>query len=226
MPFKRLVLSFLVLTLTANIFAQQQTADLGLFGGGAIPFSDYSKLKLGNSIKLNYGGYYRYNFNSRYSLRINALYGTVGATGELNNALSQVSFSKNVFDLGAYFEVNYLDLLLGVDQMKFSPYVFYGIGITYYQGPLGTPVITGNIPFGTGVKYAIAKRWAVGAEVSTRKLFNDELDNLNDPYVAVNLPQVNDLLHNNDWINYLGLTLTYKFYWGKTPCPAYGRIND
>jgi hypothetical protein len=90
-----------------NLLAQQQTADIGLFGGGAVPISDYSKLKIGQSVNLNYGGFYRYNFNSRYSLRINALYGKVGASGYLDNEQSLISFNKSVVDLGAYFEINY-----------------------------------------------------------------------------------------------------------------------
>ncbi|MDA3931059.1 MAG: DUF6089 family protein [Prolixibacteraceae bacterium] len=223
---KRFFLHLLFLAISANLLAQQQTADIGLFGGGAVPISDYSKLKIGQSVNLNYGGFYRYNFNSRYSLRINALYGKVGASGYLDNEQSLISFNKSVVDLGAYFEINYLDFLLGVEHMKFSPYVFYGIGFSIYQGTNGNSVITGSIPFGTGVKYAFAKSWAVGAEVSARKLFNDELDNQSDPYGIVNLEKVNDLFHNNDWITYFGLTLTYKFYWGKKPCPAYNSIND
>lgn len=225
MPLKCFIVSLFVAVLSFQVKAQQQTADIGLFGGGAIPFSDYSKIKLGESVHLNYGGFYRYNFNSRYSLRINALYGTVGAAGEVGGQ-TYPGFQKNVFDMGAFFEINYLDFLLGVEQMNFSPYVFYGLGVSFYQGTAGNAVVTMNLPFGTGVKYAIGKRWSVGAEVSTRKLTNDELDNLNTLYQDVNLEQVTDFWHNNDWVTYFGLTLTYKFYWGKTPCPAYGRIND
>jgi len=226
MPLKRIVFKLLLIAFSANLYAQQQTADIGLFGGGAIPFTDYSKMNVASSIKLNYGGFYRYNFNSRYSLRINALFGKVGASGYMNNELIPVFFNKNVFDLGAYFEINYLDFLLGVEHMNFSPYVFYGLGLSFYPDAFGIPVITGNIPIGTGVKYSFAKRWAVGAELSTRKLFNDKLDNFDNPYQHVNLEKVNDLFHNNDWVTYFGLTLTYKFYWGKKPCPAYNSIND
>lgn len=225
MPFKKLFIAFFAMFLSAAMFAQQQTADIGLFGGGAIPFSDYSKIKLGQSVHLNYGGFYRYNFNSRYSLRINGLYGQVGAIGEVGGE-PYPAFNKNVVDLSAMFEINYLDFILGVEQMKFSPYVLYGLGLTMYPGTAGNGVLTPHLSLGTGVKYAIGKRWALGAEVTTRKLANDELDNLDNPYQDMQLVQVTDFWHNNDWVTYFGLTLTYKFYWGKTPCPAYGRIND
>lgn len=226
MPLKRSLLLVIVLANMLNLSAQQQTADVGLFGGGAIPFSDYSKLNIGKSINFDFGGFYRYNFNSRYSLRINLMYGNVGANGFLDNMQQPISFTKSVFDIGAIFEINYLDFLLGMKQMKFSPYVFYGVGVSFYPDDNGRTVIAPNFPFGLGVKYAISKRWGIGAEVSTRKLMNDELDNLNNPYSSVNLGNINDKLHNNDWINYFGLTLTYKFYWGTKPCPAYNSIND
>jgi hypothetical protein len=223
---KRITFFLVGLANTLIISAQQQTADLGLFAGGAIPFSDYSNINLIRSVNFNAGGYYRYNFNSRYALRINGLYGIVGANGHLDDLNKPISFRKPVIDLGAFFEVNYLDFLLGVDNMKFSPYVFTGIGVSFYSGANGSMVIAGNIPLGIGVKYALTKRLGMGAEISTRKLLNDELDNLDNPYSSLNLPKVNDIFHNNDWVNYFGLTLTYKFFMGKKPCPAYNSLYD
>ena len=220
MPLKRLFLNLVVLIISAGSFAQQQTADVGLFGGGAIPLSDYSKMNLFQSVRPDYGAFYRYNFNSRYSLRINGLFGNVGASGYLNDLNTQRNFSKPVVNLAALFEINYLDFLIGEERMKFSPYVYYGLGVSFYPGVNGQMVITGNIPIGTGVKYAFAKRWAVGAEISAHKLMNDELDNLDNPYENNYIGKVNDYFHNNDWITYFGLTLTYKFYWGKKACPA------
>jgi len=219
MPVKRLFFLTLILVASVNLYSQQQTADIGLFGGGATPFTDYSKMNLGQSIKPNFGAFYRYNFNSRYSLRVNALYGTVGASGEILDK-GAVSFSKDVLDLAAIFEVNYLDFLLGVEKWKFSPYVHYGIGLMYYTGANSNSVLAPNIVLGTGAKYALSKRLAVGAEITSRKLTNDELDNQNDPFL-----NVSDFWHNNDWINYYGVTLTYKFFWGKKPCPAYNSLN-
>lgn len=207
--------------------AQQQTADIGLFAGGSLPFTDFSKMNLLQSVNFNYGGFYRYNINSRYGVRLNAVYGKVGAEGYLDNTqITAQAFNKPVFDVDVLIEINYLDFLLGVEYMNFSPYVYYGFGLSLYPGVDGDFVVTGNIPIGIGAKYALSKRWGVGAEISTRKLFNDELDNLNNPYSNVNLQNVNDNFHNNDWINYFGLTLTYKIYWGKNPCPAYNSLYD
>jgi hypothetical protein len=215
MPVRNFLILILILAFTVKSYSQQQTADIGVFVGGAIPITDLSKTYIGQSINFDYGGFYRYNFNSRYGLRINALYGTVGAAGDIPNWPNQI-FSKKVIDLSAMFEVNYLDFLLGVEKWKFSPYVHYGLGLMFYPGEISPSII-----IGTGAKYALSKSWGLGAEVSSRKLTTDGLDNLTDPYQL----NANDAFHNNDWVIYFGGTVTYKFFWGKKPCPAYNSLN-
>jgi hypothetical protein len=224
MPLKRIALFLLLITMWGKLFSQKQTADFGLFLGGATPLCDYTKVNFPRSVNFNFGGFYRYNYNSRFSLRINALYGKVGAVGELNGVAAP-PFKKNVFDLDALFEVNYLDYMMGTKELKFSPYVYTGLGITYYPGLNGTSIITPNIPIGIGIKYSLSKYLAAGVDVSFHKLMNDGLDNLNNPYQEVGLIKVSDIWHNNDWICYFGLTLTYKIFKGSKPCPTYNTIN-
>jgi hypothetical protein len=223
MPFKKLGFILLLTILSGKSFSQQQTADIGIFVGGATPITDFSNTNLFKSVNFDFGGFYRYNFNSRFSLRINALYGKVGAVGSLN--LEPQKFKKSVFDFGTFIEINYLDYIVGVKKMRFSPFVYTGLGLSYYPNEQGKGTITPNIPLGLGVKYALTDKLSMGAEASLRKLFNDGLDNLNNPYQEVGLEKVSDILHNNDWISYFGLTLSYKFYWGRKPCPAYESIN-
>jgi hypothetical protein len=223
MPLKRIALFIILITMWGKLFSQKQTADLGLFLGGATPICDYTKINFLQSVNFDFGVLYRYNFNSRFSLRLNALYGKVGANGELNTIPQ--NFKKNVLDFDAIIEVNYLDFAMGVKKMRFSPFVYTGLGVTYYPGLNGSAIITPNIPIGVGVKYALNKYFALGAEASLHKLFNDGLDNLDNPYQNVGLIKVSDIWHNNDWISYFGLTLSYKFYQGRKACPAYNTIN-
>jgi hypothetical protein len=225
MPVKKLGILLLIITIGSRLFAQQQTADVGLFIGSGIPITDYDKTNIGQSLNLEYGLYYRYNFNSRFSLRFNAVYGSIGANGELAGYTPPTQFKKNVFDFDATIEVNYLDFLIGVPTMKFSPFVFTGLGLTFYPDQNGNLTITPNIPIGIGAKYAFSKYFSVGVEASLHKLMDDGLDNLDNPYTSKGLIKVSDIAHNNDWISYFGLTLTYKFYWGKKACPAYNTIN-
>ncbi len=223
MPLKKLIVFLLIISLGENILAQKKTADLGLFLGGSTSLCDYSKTNFFQSIHPDFGIFYRYNLNTRFSLRINALYGNVGAKGELDTQ-DPITFKKKVLDFDGIIEVNYLDFMMGVEKMRFSPFVFTGIGVTYYPGINGA-IITPNIPIGTGIKYAVGKHLALGAEASLHKLMNDGLDDLDNPYQSEGLTKVSDIFHNNDWISYFGLTLTYKFFTGKTPCPAYNTIN-
>jgi len=223
MPVKKLGILLLFITLSSSLNAQQQTADIGLFIGGGTPITDYDNTNLFQSLNIDYGLFYRYNFNSRISLRFNAVYGSMSATGELNSF--PVQFRKNVFDFDALIEINYLDFLIGVPTMKFSPYVFTGLGLAFYPGQAGDMTITPNIPIGIGAKYAFSKYFSLGAEASLHKLMDDGLDNLDNPHTSSGLIKVSDIAHNNDWISYFGLTLTYKFYGGKKACPAYNTIN-
>jgi hypothetical protein len=224
MPLKRIALFLIMITLGGKLFSQKQTADFGLIFGGATPLCDYTQTNLIKSVNFDFGAFYRYNYSSRLSLRINAMYGSVGAKGELNG-IPQTPFKKNVFDFDALFEVNYLDFMMGVKEMKFSPYVYTGLGVTYYPGPNGSAIVTPNIPIGVGIKYSLNKYFSAGVDASLHKLLNDRLDNLENPYQSNGLIKVNDIWHNNDWIIYFGLTLTYKFYRGSKPCPAYNTIN-
>ncbi|MDA3880118.1 MAG: DUF6089 family protein [Prolixibacteraceae bacterium] len=221
MPVRQYILVFALIFASFSVKAQQQTADFGLFGGAAIPFSDYTSMNLTQSVKPTAGVFYRYNFNSRLSFRINAFYGIVGARGYIDDIAIPLQFEKGVLDLSASVEINYLDFILGVEKMRFSPYVMYGVGLSFYNDIFGNLQGAFNIPIGVGAKYSLSKRWGVGAEISTRKLFKDNLDNLDDPYRVVNLPKVNDWLHNNDWINYIGFTVTYKVSRGSRPCATY-----
>jgi hypothetical protein len=60
-----------------------------------------------------------------------------------------------------------------------------------------------------------------------RKLFDDRLDNLDDPLATVTSQgktiKYTDLYHNNDWTGYLGLQVTFNFNIGSEPCPAYDK---
>jgi opacity protein-like surface antigen len=224
---RKLLIIVLGLCYWFSAYSQQETADFGLFLGGGTPFGDYTKTNRLQSVDLNYGGFYRYNFNSRISVRLNALFGNIKGSGEINSIVVP-PFRTNVTELSSLLEINYLDFLLGTDNRRFSPYVFAGVGLAYYSYSLGTEriaVATPSLPMGLGVKFALTKRWGVGAEVSMHKLFDDWLDNINDPYRQPGMTGANTFWHNNDWIGYGGIKVWYKFYSGKRDCPAYDSIN-
>lgn len=223
MPVKKLGIVVLLIVLSCQVKAQQRSADIGLFVGGGTPLTDFTQTKITESLNFDFGIFYRHNYNSRISLRFNAIYGTMNQTGTFNN--QEMKFSKKVFNFDALVEINYLDFIIGVPKMKFSPFVYTGIGLSIYPDIDGNTIVTPSIPLGIGAKYAFNKRIAIGAEASLHKLMNDGLDNLDNPYTNNGLIKVSDIAHNNDWLSYFGLTLTYKFFWGSVPCPIYETIN-
>ncbi len=234
---------FLVFTLIlfSVLGRAQKTADVGIWGGAATYFGDLEQMDIGQSIKPNFGAYFRYNFNARVGLRVMYLTGNIGAQGTIQNI--DWSFGKQVHDVSVQAEINYLKYILGVKKTPFTPYVLVGLGVAYYNYQLDPvalfdinalnnkgiieidePVMAITVPFGMGIKASIGKRLGVGVELLFRKLADDKLDNLDDPFAHTNpLGDViyTDYLHNNDYTAYLGLHLTYKLYLGKSDCPAY-----
>lgn len=91
-------------------------------------------------------------------------------------------------------------------KRKFAPYIFAGIGAFYYnpkeeldgkwysvrknhtegQGLPGGPKQFSNfnmaIPMGLGFRYAVDKRWSIGAEFGIRKTFTDYIDGVSGKY--------------------------------------------
>jgi len=249
---KKILLVFAAVWITVSGNAQV-TADIGIWGGTSMYFGDLDKTNPLEPLNPNFGGYFRYNFNSRVGLRAMYLTGNFSDVSEIQG--EEWEFDKKVQDFSFQVEINYLKYILGVDKTKFTSYVTFGIGAAFYPYDLDTlglntiaafnpnnnkgsyeikeSVITATIPFGIGFKYSLGPRLGVGIEYQVRKMFSDKLDNLDDPlaYEITNPDGTKeeitytDGIHNNDWSAYLGIHLTYKIYMGKKACPAYERKN-
>ena len=243
---KKIVLVFVAVLITVSGFAQK-TADIGIWGGTSTYIGDMNEAPPLEAFNLNLGGYFRYNFNARVALRAMFLSGKFAADGVIEG--KQWSFTKSVQDISLQIEINYLKYFLGVKNTPFTSYVMGGLGVAYYPYELdpgyiatfnpihpmfntgGTvasvkeSVVAATIPFGIGFKFNLGERWGLGLEYQMRKMFNDKLDDLNDPIAFVdedgNNNYYTDQWHNNDWSGYLGLHITYKIYIGKKACPAY-----
>lgn len=246
---KILLLSVIIMMVVSG--KAQRTADIGIWGGTSTYFGDIDGSKTFGKFNPNFGAYYRYNFNSRVAMRAMFLMGNFSAEGTIENVATD--FSKTVQDLSIQAEINYLKYVLGGKNTPFTSYVTFGLGVAYlgYQldpafiasfnpdhnkgnATVDESVVTATLPFGIGFKYTIGQRLGIGIEYQMRKLFNDKLDNLDDPLAHIttdaNTGQTieviyNDPLHNNDWTSYLGLHLTYKIYTGKKACAAYDSKN-
>jgi len=238
---KKIVLVFAAVCITISGFAQK-TADIGIWGGTSGYFGDMDEANAFQPFNLNFGGYFRYNFNARVALRAMVLTGKFSKEGTIEN--EYWSFNKNVQDISLQVEINYLKYILGVKNTPYTSYVTAGLGVAYFpyeldparialfnathnkgRDQLKESVVTTTIPFGIGFKYTLGKRLGMGIEYQMRKLFSDQLDDLDDPLAFIDSDgkevTYNDQIHNNDWSAYLGVHVTYKIYIGKKACPAY-----
>ena len=209
---KRLVLVFAIVLVTLSGRAQK-TADIGIWGGSSTVWGDMDDNTPFQSFNLNFGGYFRYNFNARMSLRAMFLTGKMAGEGLVEN--TEWSFDKSAQDLSVQMEINYLKYVLGSRKMRFTPYLTIGLGVSYFRYDFRPEEIfafnpnypelmvdpnTGNvisadrsesqvvptIPFGIGFKYTIGTRLGVGIEYQMRKYMSDKLDDLDDPLSYIN----------------------------------------
>jgi len=245
---KRLVFVFAIVLITLSGRAQK-TADIGIWGGSSTVWGDMDDNTPFQSFNLNFGAYFRYNFNARMGLRAMFLTGKMAGDGTVET--TDWRFDKSAQDLTLQIEINYLKYVMGSRRMRFSPYVTVGLGVSYFSydfrpGEIlvfnprypglydGSGILVPNrtesqvvptIPFGIGFKYTIGSRLGVGIEYQMRKYMSDKLDDLDDPLSYVN--EMEETVGytkqnlNNDWVGYLGVHLTYKIYIGKKACPAY-----
>ena len=248
---KKILLVFATVLLVVSGHAQR-TSDIGFWAGSSTAWGDMDDNTPFNTFNLNFGAYFRYNFNARVALRAMVLTGKFSDEGTVENAVW--SYSKNVHDFSLQAEINYLKYVLGAKKTRWTPYVTGGIGMAIlpysfrpaemaafnpdypllYGGtvlvePTEETVFVTTIPFGMGVKFTIGRRLGIGVEYQMRKYLDDRLDDLNDPLAHYNddgeLVLYTTRTHNGDWSGYLGAHLTYKIYLGKRICPAYGSKN-
>jgi len=234
---KRTFLLVAALWLALSGFGQR-TLDIGFSGGTASYFGDLEGA--GQFLSFNPAGgiFARYNFNTRVSLRATGLIGTIKTEGILFDPLLAIPVKKTFQDFTVQAEVNYLRYIFGERKTPFSSYISGGFGMMHYTAntDLLSPyvrnvekanVLTPSLAFGFGFKQNIGKKTAVGIEYQLRKLFDDSIDDIVDPYRNPNIDEAvyTDLIHNNDWVTYLGVHLTYVFDLTNRPCPVYEKKN-
>ena len=240
---RKIVLWLTGIFLSVSGFSQI-TADIGIWGGVSGYMGDIEEMTLTQSSFPVLGAFYRQNFNQRVSARAMFLTGPISAEGTIQNTVWD--FDKHIHDLSLQLEINYLRYMLGNKRYFFTSYITAGLGATFFTytvdparlsvfnpahnkgtDPLNQKIISPTLPFGFGFKFNLGKRLGLGVEYQMRKVFNDKLDDLDDPLAQFD-SQGNEItytnfFHNNDWTGFLGLHLTYSVYLGSKACPAYDK---
>lgn len=135
-----------------------------------------------------------------------------------------VSFKRNVIDLGAQFEMNFWGYGMGhtyKNHSRITPYALAGMGFTLAPGGAETALAL-NLPVGVGVKYKVRPRLNIGLEWTMRFTTSDALDagskemsQLIHPYGIKSVG-----LKNKDCYSFTMVFVTYDL------CPKYRKCNN
>ena len=215
----------LLVSLISFFFTNGQSkTELGLFLGASYYNGDINKSKILYSPAPAYGIHYKYNVDKHMSARIGLFYGGISANGaDFNDISPQAkisSFGSKVLDFNILFEFNFFSYeswgFIDRNTERFSPFVFGGIGGYWIFGGQGfaNPI---SIPFGLGIKYNIFDRLTLGTEWSFRKIFNDNIDGVEN----ISDPNHRSIIHNDDWFSFCGIFVTYSISREKIKCPTY-----
>jgi len=186
-----------------------------VFVGGSYYIGDLNPyVHFGPQTKPAGGFLFRYNVNTRFSLRANVLFGNIGADDAISSSAAQqqrnLNFSSKIAEFSVQGEFNFLDYQIGNEKKKFSPYIFAGLAVFHFNPiatygnykftlqPLGTegqglPGGAGkkkykltqvSIPFGIGIKTNLSKNIGLSVEWGMRATFTDYLDDVSKTYYS------------------------------------------
>lgn len=206
---KSLLLCLVIIVFALSSFAQRSEG--GLFLGGSYYLGDLNPNKQFGNTSPAFGLVYRYNLDTRWAFKMNALYGTIKGDDASSvgwNKQRNLNFQSHILDFSAQIELNFFPYYTGSSKYIFSPYIFTGLSVfnfnpkTKYNGewydlqPLGTEgqgttaypgrksyaLTQLSMPFGVGLKLSVSKLVCMGFEWSFRKTFTDYLDDVSTSY--------------------------------------------
>lgn len=170
--------------------------------------------------------FYRSNMSKVVSLRAAITGGGIGASDRRPiDAFAEqrdASFSLFLLEASTVMEYHFMNWRDERHIMRFTPYLFAGLGIFGISGTQNKSAsysnVQGAIPFGLGMKYILNPKWYIAAEFGARKTFFDYLDNVSigDNQLVKNYQYGNR--YDNDAYYFFGISITRTFY--EIPCPT------
>ena len=170
--------------------------------------------------------FYRANLSKVVSLRAALTGGSIGASDKRPiDAFAEqrdASFSLFLMEASTVMEYHFMNWRDDKHIMRFTPYLFAGLGIFGISGTQNKPSEYSNVqgarPFGVGMKYILNPKWYVSLEFGARKTFFDYLDNVSSGsnQLVKNYKYGNP--YDNDAYYFVGLSITRTFY--DIPCPT------
>ena len=197
----------LLISISISSTAQVVGAEVGAQLGVAHYFgdlnNDYSLSKPG----LTGGLIARYSFNRRIAVKTSFNYARVSGDDALSDNEFQLrrnlSFESDLYNGGLQLEFNFLPFVHGDKDFFFTPYLFGGASMTYYNPkaelngqkyalrdfgtegqPEGEEYNTTSTAwlYGGGVKMSLTYHWSINVEFGIHQLFTDYLDDVSTVY--------------------------------------------
>lgn len=203
---KRIVLLIAFITSVTWVSAQKGY-EIGAFVGINNYIGEINNNFSFKSPGLSLGAVGRYNFNTRTSVRFDLGAGRLNARDSNSENDFQrarnLSFRTDYVDAALNFEFNFFPLIHGSKNQFYTPYVFAGLAMVYYnpkaeldgtwyalrhlgtegQSPGGEySSFTAGLSYGLGFKIDFSYEWSFNAEISFRQLGTDYLDDISTVY--------------------------------------------
>ncbi len=211
---KKSISIFCFAILTLNFVQAQRGVEAGIWLAGVNYFGDLNTNMRLNHIGPAAGIGLRFNFNERLCGKISSNIGRVEAydsdSPNLFEKARNLSFRSIVVDAGAQLEFNFLPYIHGSKDNNWTPYLFAGLGVSYFNPkakldggdwtalrPLGTEgqfkgeeyyTVAGGWVYGAGFKIDLTYELSINIDMSARRLFSDYLDDVSTTY-----PDANDV---------------------------------
>jgi hypothetical protein len=192
------------------VSAQMRGWEVGGWGGVSNYFGDLNTNWRVNRLHLAGGICSRYNVNDRLAFRFGVSAGSISAyDSDSDNIYEQrrnLHFKSLILDGSAQFEFNFLPYVHGSRDYFYTPYLFTGPSIFYFNPraeldgktynlrEMGTEgqfrgeeynTTQWSILYGIGFKVDINYRWSIDVQLSARKLFTDYIDDVHGVYADI-----------------------------------------
>lgn len=215
-----LVIGFLIFHASAD----GQFLEFGI-GTGCFSYAgDLNRNPINNDLNIGATGSFWLNLSEYTSFRTYLTYGSISGSDEETtfDALGEVrlqKFNRKLFEIGGVSEYYFLDFRNAQSSIKWSPFIFIGIGLSKFDIQNEEDDFTKfqiSIPFGIGIKKLIGKKFALSFEIGARKTFTDRIDGIEDGEQTVKNFSFG---HPNsmDWYFFSGISISYIVH--KIQCP-------
>ena len=202
---KKRIFSISVFFILMSGVVYSQALETGIFAGASYYLGDINPGTHFDQGLFSTGALLRYSKGDRWAYRFNLLFGQVQASDQLRKAVDNrnLAFSSKITEISGVVEFHFLPYEMGSKDHRYTPYIFGGIGMFFFNPKYGqynlrdygtegqkigymgrTPYALQSltIPFGIGFKYSLTERISIAAEWGMRKTFTDYLDDVSTTY--------------------------------------------